>query len=147
MFHMKQFTSKTQKIGELGEKICIKWLNNNGFKILERNYTKKSGEIDIICSKDGNLYFIEVKSANIRKDIVSRENQETVTRETLRKIYNPAENVTKSKIRKCYTTIQEYLRENKVSHETKYQFDVFLVFINQNNRKHFIDRIENVVYM
>ena len=36
----KVFTSETQKIGEIGEKIAEKFLMKHGFSILDRNYTK-----------------------------------------------------------------------------------------------------------
>jgi len=60
----KVFTSKTQKIGELGEKIAEKFLKNKGFKIVDRNYTRKWGEIDIITKKGTKLHFIEVKTVS-----------------------------------------------------------------------------------
>lgn len=130
---MKQFTSETQKIGEYGENICVKWLKNNNFSILERNYTTKLGEIDIIAKKGSVIHFIEVKS-------VSCENTDNFSRETL---YNPAENVTREKITKCFKVIHQYMQENKVSCET--QFDVYLVYIDKRNIRHLIERIEKVV--
>jgi Holliday junction resolvase-like predicted endonuclease len=42
---MKKFTSNTQKTGLLGENIACKYLSDRGFDVLERNYTKKWGEI------------------------------------------------------------------------------------------------------
>jgi putative endonuclease len=57
----KIFTSKTQIIGEIGENIAVKFLMKHNFQILERNYTKKWGEIDIVGKKLGKLHFIEVK--------------------------------------------------------------------------------------
>ena len=47
----KVFTSETQKIGKL-EKMCSKFLMKHNFLILDRNYTKKWGEIDIVAEKD-----------------------------------------------------------------------------------------------
>ena len=44
----KVFTSKTQKRGETGENIAVFYLERQGFKIIDRNYTVKAGEIDII---------------------------------------------------------------------------------------------------
>ena len=38
------------KIGEYGEKIAQEYLENKGYTILARNFHKKWGEIDIICS-------------------------------------------------------------------------------------------------
>lgn len=128
---MKQFTSKTQKIGELGEKICAQFLIKNNFTILERNYTLKEGEIDIIAQKKAILHFIEVKSIQIRSS-------DDVSYET----YNPAENMTKRKIQKCWRVINKYLSEKKVSHET--QLDLYMVYIDKKEVKHKILKIENI---
>jgi len=57
----KVFTSESQKTGEIGENIAVKFLVKHGFSILGRNYTKKWGEIDIIAEKKGKIYFVEVK--------------------------------------------------------------------------------------
>jgi len=51
-----------QRIGQIGEDCAVKYLENRGYKILERNYRKKYGEIDIIALKDSILHFVEVKS-------------------------------------------------------------------------------------
>lgn len=129
---MKQFTSKTQKIGEYGENICNKWLINNGFKIIERNYTINKGEIDIIAQKNYTLHFIEVKSVSCE----TTENIQNI------EIYNPAENMTIDKIKKCRIVLQEYVAKNNVSCET--QLDLYLIYIDKRNMKHKIERIENV---
>ena len=60
----KVFTSETQKIGEIGENMAVKFLVKHGFSILDRNYTKKWGEIDIVAEKNNKLYFVEVKSVS-----------------------------------------------------------------------------------
>ncbi|KKT37913.1 MAG: hypothetical protein UW27_C0008G0048 [Parcubacteria group bacterium GW2011_GWA1_44_13] len=66
MILMAEPTEK-QKIGRLGEDIAVKYLENKGFLVIERNYLKKCGEIDVIAKKAGITHFIEVKS-------VTREN-------------------------------------------------------------------------
>ncbi|MFT6829396.1 MAG: putative endonuclease [Candidatus Paceibacteria bacterium] len=133
---MKNFTSKTQIIGQYGEDICTKWLQNNDYSVIERNFTKKEGEIDIIAEKTNILHFIEVKS-------VTREKKENVLRERSPDEYNPAQNVTREKIAKCFKVISQYKQENNVSYETKTQFDVYTVYIDPKNIKHTIERIEN----
>lgn len=71
---IREFTSKTQKIGEVGEKIAVKFLVKHGFSIIERNFSTKYGEIDIVARKDKILYLIEVKTQNAKTSINSAEN-------------------------------------------------------------------------
>lgn len=49
-------------IGKRGEELAASFLVKNGFEILERNWRKKMGEIDIIAFKDGAYRIIEVKT-------------------------------------------------------------------------------------
>ena len=49
-------------IGDIGENAAAKYLKKQKYKILERNYRKTYGEIDIIAEKDGVLSFVEVKT-------------------------------------------------------------------------------------
>lgn len=51
----------------LGEDAACKYLENNGYKILERNFRKGYGEIDIIAVKDKVLVFVEVKTRTSNK--------------------------------------------------------------------------------
>ena len=49
-------------MGNIGEELSSKYLENIGYKIIERNFRCKQGEIDIIA-KDGEEYvFVEVKT-------------------------------------------------------------------------------------
>lgn len=51
------------KKGKRGEEIAVKFLKKRGYKIIERNYRTKGGEVDIIAkSPGGDVCFIEVKS-------------------------------------------------------------------------------------
>ncbi len=55
--------NQTSKIGQFGEDLACEYLVNKGYKILQRNYRKPWGEIDIIGrAKDGTLVFFEVKA-------------------------------------------------------------------------------------
>lgn len=120
---MKRFTSKTQKIGEIGEDIAVKFLMKQGFSILERNYTKKQGEIDIIGKKDKKLVFFEVKSVTC-ENIVSRET-----------FITPYDNLTPQKIDKLKRTVSAYLVENRVPHETEVDMMLCAVWIDINSKQ------------
>jgi len=55
-------TLQTKKLGARGEQIAINYLQNWGYRILERNYRNRLGEIDIIARQGRDLVFIEVKT-------------------------------------------------------------------------------------
>lgn len=48
--------------GSGGESLACGILEADGYRILERNYRIRSGEIDIIALRDRTLHFIEVKT-------------------------------------------------------------------------------------
>ncbi len=55
--------------GKCGENIAAKYLKNHGYKIVERNYYCKFGEIDVIALNEDMLVFIEIKTRSSRKTI------------------------------------------------------------------------------
>lgn len=69
--------------GLKGEALAISYLKKKGYKILEKNYRTKFGEIDIIASKDGVVVFIEVKTRSTDafgapEESVTRDKQERI---------------------------------------------------------------------
>ena len=48
-------------IGAWGEERAAKYLKKQGYRILERNYSCRFGEIDLIVSDRAYLVFVEVK--------------------------------------------------------------------------------------
>ncbi len=124
-------------VGKLGEDVASLFLMKHQFNILDRNYFKKWGEIDVIAKKDGVLRFVEVKT-------VSRENIRNVSQETLDSD-RPEENVHPRKMKRLYRTIQSYLTEKNVSDETPWQMDVVAVFLDVENKEAKIRFTENVV--
>ncbi len=57
---MMQPTKKA--IGKLGEELADTYLKQQGYKILERNYVTRAGEIDIVCRQKETVVFVEVKT-------------------------------------------------------------------------------------
>src|SRR5215203_1630110 len=55
-------TSAVDTLGERGENVAAKFLRNQGYKILERNFRTSLGEIDIIARDGRTLVFVEVKT-------------------------------------------------------------------------------------
>ncbi len=133
---MKKFTSKSQKIGELGEEVACTFLMKHGFTIQERNYTKKWGEIDIITEKEGKLYFIEVKSVSCGTLPEFKDDNPFTKR--------PEENMHPWKLKRLSRTIQTYLIHKRIGN-TPWQFDLLLVYLDIENRKARVRTIENII--
>lgn len=106
-------------IGNLGEDIAVKYLKKNKYKILERNFRKRYGEIDIIAQKDGYTVFVEVKT---------RTNE---------KFGRPCDAVDSFKAKKIIKTSMLYLGE-KFS-DTYIRYDIIEVTLPEIN----INHIEN----
>lgn len=49
-------------LGREGEDRAAQFLAKKGYKILERNYSTKSGEIDLVALHNGEVVFVEVKT-------------------------------------------------------------------------------------
>lgn len=49
-------------LGNQGEEIASKFLQEKGYKILQRNFHSRFGEIDIIAQEGNTLVFVEVKT-------------------------------------------------------------------------------------
>lgn len=124
---------RRKEVGRIGEGIAADFLARKGFKILERNYRRPWGEIDIIAEKNQIIRFVEVKS-------VSRETLPDVSREN--ENYRPEEQVHPFKLRKVARTAEMYMNANR--DEREYQIDVIGVFLNLKTRKARCRLFENV---
>jgi putative endonuclease len=51
-----------KETGAIGENIAAEYLEKRGYRIRERNFRTREGEIDIIAEKDGTLVFVEVRA-------------------------------------------------------------------------------------
>lgn len=111
------------KIGTLGENTTVKYLKKNGYKIIDRNYSCRFGEIDIIARQNEYIAFVEVKARG--KDA----------------LFSPIQAVTFSKQKKIKYTAELYLSENDLNN-LQPRFDVAEIFVN-NNKVDKINYIEN----
>jgi len=48
-------------VGAWGEDLALRYLIKHGYRLVERNYRTRRGEIDLILRKEGTLVFVEVK--------------------------------------------------------------------------------------
>ncbi len=123
-----------REVGDIGESYTCNFLEKSGYTIIERNYLKKWGELDIIASKKGIMYFIEVKTIT-SNFFFNGTNW-----------YRPEDNVHKWKIRRLKRTIQTYLAEREVSDEVEWEFSVITVVIKRGTHELYrIEHLENLI--
>lgn len=107
----------------MGEIYANKFLIKKGYKILDKNYRCKIGEVDIIAKDKEYLVFIEVK-----------------TRYSLKYGY-PCESVTKWKQKNIIRVAQHYLKKKDLYNQS-IRFDVIEILIDQN-QKPWVRHMEN----
>lgn len=120
--------TEKRKLGDIGENIACDFLKGKGFEIIERNYLRKWGEIDIIAKKSGAVHFVEVKS---------------VTHGTYTDGYRPEDNMHPWKLKRLARAMQTYLLDRKL--DCDWQLDLVTVKMDQQTRKARVEIIENVI--
>jgi putative endonuclease len=130
--------TKTQKqiLGAIGEGAVCKYLERKGFKVIDRNYLKKWGELDIVATKSKKIHFIEVKSVSRPFEHVPHETREG---------YRPEDNMHPWKLQRLARTIQSYLLDKNVSDDTEWQFDVATVYVDQEKRLCKVNMLDDVI--
>lgn len=122
--------------GNLGEEIGTKYLNNKGFEILNRNYLKKWGEIDIVTRRTGIVHFVEVKT-------VSYETKAYLKEAVSRGTWRPEENVHATKLKRLSRAIESWLMEN--NYEGDWQIDVLAVRVVPRDKYAQVKYIPNII--
>lgn len=120
--------TKKTRFGQYGENIAIKYLQNKGFAILDRNFNRKCGELDIITKKDNKIIFIEVKTRDISKNFEQGAGEESVNYYKQKKLLKAAE---------------LYLLEKKLPDNLFWQFDVLSILIDKQAKIAKIKHIED----
>lgn len=130
------------EIGKIGENIAVKFLQDKGFNIIDRNFHVKGGEIDIIATKNSpnfhvkldNIYFVEVKSKKVNSfnDIKDMS-------------FRPENNLTLTKRRRILKAIKFYLNKNKIV-ESDINICVLavIVFLEEKSKKAKVKIYENM---
>lgn len=74
--------------GNAGEDQAARFLTENGYEILARNYRHQHAEIDLIAQKDKLLIFVEVKT---RTNLSFGNPEEFVSRDKIKLVMKAAE--------------------------------------------------------
>lgn len=146
--------TQKQEVGQIGENCATTYLERHGYKVIDRNYRKKYGEIDIVATKQGILHFVEVKSISATVSEVeplgargstskasngSRENNiiSTPSVDLDEDDYEAEENVHPWKLKRLRRVIEVYLLSkypNDEDEEPDWQLDVVTVQVDRGAR-------------
>ena len=130
--------TEKRKKGDVGEGVAFSYLKKNGYKILDRNYSNRFGEIDIIALRKAQgkqtIVFVEVKTRRVEGDKIEGDDE----------LY-PERNVDWKKQGKLIRAAEYYLIENKYPDDTSWQIDVIGVELDEEIRKANLRHIKNAV--
>lgn len=108
-------------LGQEGENFAADYLQNQGYKILHKNYRYKRGEVDIIVENDKFTVFVEVKT---RSEVAYG---------------NPEEAVDSQKESLIKSVAEEYMSKNTI--KSLLRFDIIALVKKDGNFeiRHFED--------
>jgi putative endonuclease len=101
-----------KELGKRGEEVALRFLKKKGYRIIEKNYACKMGEMDIIAKEKDTLVFIDEKTRTSA-------------------LFGPPQlAVNFSKQRQLSKVALNYLKENRLE-EAKARFDVVAILLGQ----------------
>jgi len=112
-------------LGNFGEDAVEKYLRRHGYRVLERNYRCRFGEVDIVAIEDGCLVFVEVKTRISGK------------------YGNPSNAVNGMKLQHMKKTALCYINYKRMG-DYPARFDVAEVFANSDEKGFSVEKI-NVI--
>ena len=115
-----------QTRGRIGERVAAAFLQERGYRLLDRNFRSPWGEIDLVAEEQETLVFIEVRA---------RRND---------RMGSPLESITRAKQRKLVLTAQEYLQRNGLE-ERQWRIDVVGIRLGQGNLVKSVECLQNAV--
>jgi len=125
LLNRRKLLADRKKFGQWGERRCERFLKNKGLKKLTRNFSCKTGEIDLIMvDADGAIVFVEVKTR-------------------IDESFTPAEDViTPSKKAKLNRTARYFLATHNIENRP-FRFDAVTIVLGQKGREQ-IKHYENI---
>ncbi len=117
-----------ERLGHKAEEYTADILRSKGYSILTRNYTTKTGEVDIVAFKDGCVVFVEVRSR-------TGENGP-----------EPHETVNFAKQKKIISAARAYRKKHiKTRDDLSFRFDVAGIRFNQKQQIVDVKYFENIL--
>ncbi len=111
--------NEQQKIGAIGEEIATDYLKKKGYKILERNFKTRWGELDIIASYKKTIIFVEVKTLRVAPLPHGKHSE-----------FLPEDEITFHKTNQLQKMTQIYLSAKKLPLDINQQIDIIAIEFN-----------------
>lgn len=124
-----------QLVGTRGEDEACNFLKKLGFSIVERNFWRKWGEIDVIARKGTELRFVEVKAVTCPFGLSPKERGED---------YEPEDNLHPWKRKRLRRVIETYLLKNEWCEDLDWQVDAISVYLNQEGMVLKMEHLEDI---
>lgn len=119
-------TERTQ-LGLAAEEAVAQHLTQAGFRVLDRNWRRPWGELDIIADKQGVVHFIEVKAS--RRQVAG---------------FDPFLRADGRKMHKVKRTALTWLSAHRYGPDTEWQMDIASVIMDSALPKPAIELFENI---
>jgi len=116
--------SANLEIGQLGERIAKKYLQDKGYRIMDENYKNKYAEVDLIADNKDILVFVEVR-----------------TRIT-EQFGTPEDSINRNKMKKLIRNAEAYVARRRYS--KKHRIDAVCIVLNKERELSRIDHYENI---
>ena len=116
-----------KEIGALGESIVAEYLRRHGLELIDRNVSRKTGEIDLIMREGDTLHFVEVKTVLCDDFPSTSKASEGATSDE----YGPSVNLHETKVRKVARTGEWYVMQK--NWEGDWQVDGALVWLRRRD--------------
>ena len=116
-FNKRKLSSDPKLLGKWGEKRCEKFLKKKGLKKLVRNFSCKTGEIDLVMvAPDRTIVFVEVRTKS-GEDFAS-----------------PESTITPAKKAKLIAAARYFLAIHKIE-DRPFRFDIVTIVLDQTGRE------------
>jgi len=118
------YMAKHNILGQQGEDIAAKYLEQKGYAVLDRNWRCGHKDLDLVVTKDNVVVFVEVKTR------------------TGTEWGDPVDAVTDRKIRRIVNSADAYIRFNKIDMDAR--FDIVSIVVEDGEFK--VEHIEQAFY-
>lgn len=128
-----------KEVGAFGEAVAAEYLRRRGMRVVDKNISKKTGELDLVALEQGEkrpdtLHFVEVKT------VVADEFPRA---EDAHDEYDPSLNLHEAKVKKVARTAEWYVLEK--SWEGEWQVDGCLVWLRRRDGRARVSYLPQIV--